>query len=273
MTLAARQVSFAYHRKQTPAVAAVDLELQPGEVLALVGPNGAGKSTLLALLAGWRQPQSGEVLLDGKALHQWPARQRARRVAFLPQQVSPLYDLPVAEVVASGRYPRQGSWAGPDAVDRAAITQALAETGADHLVDRSFSTLSGGERQRVLVASVLAQEPRLLLLDEPTGALDLHHRVRVFSLLRAAADDGRGVAVVTHDLNLAALFADRVVLLADGRVTMAGSVDEVLSQATLEQTYGRELVVVAHPDGLHPAVLPAWDRGQMTGDPASGGSP
>jgi iron complex transport system ATP-binding protein len=163
----------------------------------------------------------------------------------------------VAELVATGRYPQQTGWAGQDASDRAAVMQALAATDTDSLADRHYSTLSGGERQRVLVASILAQEPDVLLLDEPTGSLDLHHRVQVFRLLRNAATGGRGVAVVTHDLNLAALFADRVALLVAGRLALVGPPGEVLGQDTLEQAYGAELVVLPHPDGVHVAVLPS----------------
>ena len=257
MTLVAAKVSYAYRRGAPLAVDRVDLVLHPGHVVAIVGPNGAGKSTVLALLAGWRQPQDGQVQLEHRPLRQWPARQRARRLAYLPQQVTPLYDLAVAEVVATGRYPRQATWSGLDADDRNAVDRALEQTDTAHLAGRSFTTLSGGERQRVLVASVLAQEPNLLLLDEPTGSLDLHHRVQVFALLRAAADEGRGVAVVTHDLNLAALFADRIVLLVAGRVEVTGTPDRVLSPTTLAPAYGRELVVLPHPHGTHPAVLPA----------------
>jgi iron complex transport system ATP-binding protein len=257
LILTAHAVTYAYHRGSPPAINGVDLQVNRGEVLAVVGPNGSGKSTLMAVLAGWLQPQQGRVELAERPLQQWPARQRARHLAYLPQQVAPLYDLTVNELVATGRYPQQTGWTGQDATDRAAVEQALAATDTAGLATRSYSTLSGGERQRVLVASVLAQEPEVLLLDEPTGSLDLHHRVQVFRLLRNAAVAGRGVAVVTHDLNLAALFADRVVLLVAGQVALVGPPDEVLGQQTLEQAYGAELVVLPHPDGVHMAVLPA----------------
>jgi iron complex transport system ATP-binding protein len=261
LILTAHAVTYAYHRGGLPAIKSVDLQVNRGEVLAVVGPNGSGKSTLMAVLAGWLQPQHGRVELAERPLQQWPARQRARRLAYLPQQVAPLYDLSVDELVATGRYPQQTGWAGQDATDRAAVEQALAATDTADLATRSYSTLSGGERQRVLVASILAQEPEVLLLDEPTGSLDLHHRVQVFRLLRNAATAGRGVAVVTHDLNLAALFADRVVLLVAGQVVMVGPPGEVLGQQILEQAYGAELVVLPHPDGTHVAVLPA--RGEL----------
>ncbi len=257
MILAARGLGFAYGAGLAPAVAEVDLELAEDEILALVGPNGAGKSTLLALLAGWQRPQAGTVELEGRPLESWPARQRARRLAFLPQQVAPLYDLSVIEVVMAGRHPHRAAWAPPATADRAAVVAAMAATDTAPLARRAFATLSGGERQRVLVASVLAQDPRALLLDEPTASLDQHHRVQVFRLLRAAADGGRGVAVVTHDLNLAALAADRVALLVGGRLERVGTPAEVLRQEVLEAAYGPELVVVPHPRAAgRPAVLP-----------------
>ncbi len=257
MTLAARGVSFAWERGESPAVDGVDLRVGRGELVAVVGPNGAGKSTLLGLLSGWLTPRSGSVELEGKALDRWPARERARRLALLPQDAAPLYDLTVAEVVAMGRHPHRGAWAPLDARDRRVVAAVLAATDTRGLRHRRFATLSGGERQRVLLASVLAQEPAVLLLDEPTASLDLHHGAEVFRQLGRAAREGTGVLAVTHDLNLAALFADRVVLLARGRVAVEGAPSDVLTEEILRRVYGPELVVVDNPASGRPAVLPA----------------
>lgn len=256
MSLAARGLTFAYAEGAAPAVSGVDLELDPGELIVVVGPNGSGKSTLLALLAGWRRPQAGGVLLDDRPLASLSHRERARQVAYLPQAVAPLYDLTVREVVASGRHPHRGPWGIGNGGDRAAIDEAMAATATAELASREFASLSGGEQQRVLVASVFAQQPRWLLLDEPTASLDVHHRVAVLDVLRAAVGRGSGVVLVTHDLNLAALFADRVVLLVEGRRHATGAPAEVLVQSLLEAAYGPELIVVQHPEVPRPVVLP-----------------
>ena len=257
MTLRASGLVFSWRRGAPPAVDGVDLAIGPGELVAVVGPNGAGKSTLLGLLSGWLRPSAGTVELQGRPLSRWPARERARRLALLPQDAAPLYDLTVLEVVATGRHPHRGPWAPLDLHDRRIVAAVMAATDTAPLRDRSFATLSGGERQRVLLASVLAQEPAVLLLDEPTASLDLHHGVEVFRHLARAAREGTGVLAVTHDLNLAALFADRVVLMDRGRTVRAGPPSRVLTADTLRAVYGPDLAVVAHPTADRPAVLPA----------------
>ena len=256
MSLTAEDLLFRWEPGAVPAVNGVSLELGPGELVALVGPNGSGKSSLLALLAGWRRPEAGEVRLEGRPLAAFPPRERARRLAFLPQQVAPLYELTVAELVATGRYPWLGGVPSPGPGDPA-VRRALAAADLEPLADRPFGSLSGGERQRALVAATLAQEPRWLLLDEPTASLDLHHAVAIFRVLEASARDGLGVLVVTHDLNLAALFASRVVLLRGGRLEGLGPPEEVLTAESLRRAYGPEVLVTVHPATGRPAVLPA----------------
>jgi len=255
VTLVARGLRFAWEADAPPAVDGVSLELRPGELLALVGPNGSGKSSLLAVLAGWRPPREGSVELERRSLASFRPRDRARLLAYLPQQVAPLYDLTVAELTATGRYPWGGPVPGPP-VDDPAVARALEATGLTGLARRGFGTLSGGERQRALLASVLAQETRWMLLDEPTASLDLHHAVAIFRLLEAAASGGRGVLVVTHDLNLAALFATRVALMRGGRLEAVGPPGEVLTATLLQRAYGPEVLVGPHPEGGRPSVLP-----------------
>jgi len=256
MSLAAKDLTFAYEPGAAAAVDRVDLRVSAGEVTAVVGPNGAGKSTLLALLAGWLTPTRGEVIVDGRPLRGLGARRRARRLAYLPQQVTPLYDPLVEDVVAAGRFPHRSPWAALGPADRRSIDDALTATETSALRRRHLSTLSGGERQRVLVASALAQDPAILLLDEPTASLDLHHQVELFRLLRSVAAAGRAVVVVTHDLNLASLYADRLLLMTDGTVVRRGTAKEVLTSSDLKAAYGPALVVVPHPVTGRPAVLP-----------------
>ncbi len=261
MSLVAEHLCHRWEPGGPEAVRDLSLALAPGELLAVVGPNGSGKSTLLALLAGWLRPVSGRVVLEGRPLETLRPGERARSLAYLPQQVAPLYDLTVAELAATGRYP----WGGPvpgSPVDDPSVARALTATGLDALASRPFGTLSGGERQRALLASVLAQETRWMLLDEPTAALDLHHAVTIFHLLGEAAAGGRGVLVVTHDLNLASLHATRIALLSGGTLEAVGPPEAVLTTERLERAYGPEVLVSRHPETGRPAVLPRRGGGR-----------
>lgn len=231
------------------ALDGVDLSIDGG-LVGLLGPNGSGKSTLLRCAAGLLRPGAGTVRLGGQELGRLDRLERARRVAFLPQRVESLYALPVHEVVALGRHPhRPAPWARPGATDRAAVERALAAAQVEGLADRAFDSLSGGERQRVLLASMLAQGGELLLLDEPTTALDLHHQVRLFRLLRERAGAGQPVVCALHDLNLAARWCHRVVLLQGGRVRADGPPADVLDEALLGEVYGDGLRVFEGPHG------------------------
>lgn len=246
-TIRADEVSYAY-AGGPDAVRGATLHLARGQVTGIIGPNGSGKSTLLRLLAGMAQPRAGEVLIAGSRACEMPARQRARRVAYLPQTVAPLFGLTVDETVALGRYPHTTGLGGLSRVDHAAVARAMARAGVLGLRGRVFTELSGGERQRVLLAGVLAQEPEFLLLDEPTAALDLHHEAEVFALLRALAGEGYGVCVVTHDLSLAAAHCDALLLLAgDGATVAQGAPGAVLTAEALSRAYGARVIVAAHP--------------------------
>ncbi len=201
----------------------VSLAVAGGEIVALVGPNGAGKSTLLRVLAGDAAPTAGRVLIDGRSIGSYRPRELARRRAVLPQQTVLPFAFTVREVVEMGRFARRGE------DDLAAIGRALVAAEASHLADQVFSTLSLGEQARVSLARVLAQEAPILLLDEPTAALDLRHQGIVMALARRMAHDGGMSVVVLHDLNLAATWADRIVLIADGAVIADGAPIEVLT--------------------------------------------
>jgi iron complex transport system ATP-binding protein len=203
----------------------VTFEAAEGELIALIGRNGAGKSTVLDLIAGTRRPTAGTVSLEGRPLQTWTATERARRIVHLPQAVPAELPFTVEQLVLMGRYPHADRWFESDA-DRRAAVQAM--TTCDCLVFRSrrASTLSGGERQRVLLAACLAQEPRLLLLDEPSTFLDVDQQLRCFSLLRDEAISGRACIAVTHDLNLALTFCTRIIVLAGTTVACDMSVSE-----------------------------------------------
>jgi iron complex transport system ATP-binding protein len=242
--------------KAEAVVKRVSIELRKGRVFSIAGPNGAGKSTLLAALAGIAKPKSGRVLFMGRNLFDLKRRERARQVGFLPQTVRPSIPYTVGEIVHLGRYAHGTGLAFETLDDRDAVERALAQTSTSHLADRLFSELSGGERQRVLIASVLAGEPLVLLLDEPTASLDISGSIGVFETLRQSAKEGRTVGVVTHDLNLAGQFSDDMVLMAEGNIIASGEPQTVLNRSSLEKAYGGGFLLVERPDSPVPAVLP-----------------
>lgn len=216
----------------------VELETRPGEVLGLVGPNGSGKTTLLRLMAGTLVPQAGRVLLDGRPIQSYSARQRARRVAVLSQEHPLAFAFTVREVVAWGRLPHRGRWQPWRSGDAHAVERALAWTELTVLADRPVQALSGGERQRVFVALALAQQPGHLLLDEPTAHLDLKHQLAAMALIKRLADEGTGIVVALHDLNLAGRHVDRLALLHAGRVVALGDPTDVLTPARIAEVWG-----------------------------------
>jgi iron complex transport system ATP-binding protein len=221
----------------------VDISARAGEVLALVGPNGAGKSTLLGALAADLPASEGVVHVHGRPADGWSAPELALRRAVLPQSTSLSFPFTVEEVVRMGRAP----WAGTDADDDSAVREAMAATEVGAFAARSFAALSGGERARVALARVLAQRAPLLLLDEPTAALDLRHQELVLRICRARAHAGDAVVVVLHDLGLAAAYAHRVAILCAGRVAADGPPAEVFTDRLLTDVYSQPIEVFAHP--------------------------
>ncbi|WP_354644253.1 heme ABC transporter ATP-binding protein [Kitasatospora camelliae] len=244
-------------------LAGADLCLRAGEVLALLGPNGAGKSTLLSVLAGDTAPTAGEVRLLGRPPTAHPSVELARHRALLPQSSELSFPFPAGEVVRMGRAPWAGTTA--EAEDAAAVAAAMAATECSAFAERPFTSLSGGERARVALARVLAQRTPLLLLDEPTAALDLRHQELVLRVARERAAAGDGVVVVLHDLSLAAAYADRVALLAAGATVATGPVAEVLRAPLLSEVYGHPVEVLPHPRTGVPLVLPDRGRGAPRG--------
>ncbi|MFE7568841.1 heme ABC transporter ATP-binding protein [Streptomyces sp. NPDC057539] len=232
----------------------VGLDARAGEVLALVGPNGAGKSTLLAALAADLRPDRGEIRIAGRPAHDWSAPELALRRAVLPQAAALSFPFPVAEVVRMGRAP----WAGTarEDEDEAAVAGAMAATETTEFAARPFSALSGGERARVALARVLAQRAPLLLLDEPTAALDLRHQELVLRVCRERAAAGDAVVVVLHDLGLAAAHADRTAVLRDGAVAAVGPPTEIFRDELLSRVYRQPVEVFPHPRTGAPLVVP-----------------
>jgi iron complex transport system ATP-binding protein len=246
----------------------VSLDVARGELVALAGPNGAGKSTLLRLLSGELAPEAGAVELDGMPLPRLGPDALGRVRAVMPQETVLQFAFTVREVVTMGRHPHRRT---PRAErDAAAVATALRSTDVEPLAGRTFPTLSGGERARTTLARVLAQEAPLLLLDEPVAALDLRHQEQALQVARRVADEGGAVVAALHDLNLAGAYADRVVLLRDGRVAGAGRPWHVLCSELLEAVFGHPVVVVRSPSGGGPLVVPVRSA---AGAAASGSRP
>lgn len=228
----------------------VDLELAAGEQVALLGANGSGKSTLLRVLSGLMAPTEGRVELFGRPIESWDRRELARSVTVLPQGMELPHGFRVSEVVALGRIPHAHSWFATSADDEAAVSRALADADVTDLADRGVDELSGGERQRVLVALALAQEPNLLLLDEPTVHLDVAHQLALIGLLeRLRTARGVTVLAVLHDLNLAARFADRALLLDGGRLVAGGPERGRFDLRRLSDAFGVSIAEATTADG------------------------
>ena len=232
----------------------VTVSLRAGEVLAVLGPNGAGKSTLLGVLAGDLRPDAGEVLFDGRPLHSWGLGDLSRRRGVLLQDNATAFGFTVHEVVRMGRAPWRRT---PQAAeDEEAVFEAVASADIGGLVDRAVPSLSGGERARTAFARVLAGRTGALLLDEPTAALDLGHQEALLSLAREHARAGDAVLIILHDLNLASAYADRVMLLRDGRVAADGAPEEVLTATTVSEVYRTPVEVIPHPATGRAIILP-----------------
>jgi len=236
-TLFAKELRFAIDDERW-RVDGVSLDLSAGEMLCVVGPNGAGKSTLLKLIVGLLKPLAGQIELAGRSLSDYSAIERARHIAYLPQSPGAPAGLSVADLVRLGRHPHRRFGLFESTADMNVVASALKLTQMNDFADRLLTTLSGGEAQRAHLSAALAQQPRLLVLDEPTANLDLLHQLRIFSLLRSLAD-GQEMAViaVTHDLNTAHTYADRVLLLDQGRPAAFGTPDQVLTADRLESVY------------------------------------
>jgi iron complex transport system ATP-binding protein len=239
----------------------INLEVAAGEVVALVGPNGAGKSTLIRVLSGVLPAKSGQAQIDGEDLLTLPPAQRARRVAVVPQMIHLPESFTASEIVLMGRTPHLPLWGGESKHDCEVSWAAMRRTNIENLADRPAGELSGGEQQRVVLARALTQEPRVLLLDEPTSHLDLKHQVTVLELVRdLARSEQLAVLVTLHDLNQAAAYADRVALMQRGEIVASGPAAEVFTAERLSQVYDVNIAVSQHPSRGTPVVLAEGPR-------------
>jgi len=254
---ALRCAGVTVHRGRRELLHEVNLTVRAGDCLALVGPNGAGKTTLLKTLLGLVRPAAGAVLLDDVPLHTLDARTRGRFAAYVPQTLDAVPAFRVREVVAGGRHPHRARFGGLTPADDAAIDRALAACGLASLAERTFDTLSGGERQKTLIAAALAQDPAVLLLDEPATALDPAVQLELLAILRAWHGAGRALVLVSHDLQWPAALGGRVVALRNGRIATEGPADEVLTPERLGAIYDATFAAVTTPAGRR-LVLPQW---------------
>jgi len=250
-----KKVSVQLNR--VPILRGLSLTVGAGEITGLIGPNGAGKSTLMKTLAGFLEPDSGQVLLQDRPLSHWKSHERAQRLGYLPQGGHIHWPLAVERAVELGRIPHQAAWQPLSGVDRAAVRHAMEQTDIVHLSGRSVDTLAGGEKTLVMLARVLAGNPAAILADEPVAGLDPNHQLQVMELLSLLARQGRAVLVVLHDLSLAARFCQKLFFIKEGGLIAAGSPQEVLTAENLKTGYSIEARLTSGPDGLD--ILP-WKR-------------
>ena len=245
-----------YRRHRQPALDGVSLDVPTGAITAVVGPNGSGKSTLVRALLGRVPLSGGSVSVGGTDAVMLTRAEIARRVAVVTQREDAIFPITVRDYVALGRLPHRGAWSADGADDRAAVAAAMDATEVSALGDRAIDELSGGEWQRARFARALAQGGEAFVADEPTTFLDVAHAMAVFAVLGRVAREGRAVLLISHDLNLVARFADRLVLLSQGRVAAAGSVDDVMRADILEPVYQWPLVVSRDPAVGAPSLVP-----------------
>jgi iron complex transport system ATP-binding protein len=253
--LEARNITVNYDDRV--AVVDVSLRARPGQLIAIVGPNGAGKSTLLRALNHSVKAVSGDVLLEGRPLESYARRAIARRIAVVAQEADLRFPVTVMEFVLGGRYAWSSAWGWESEQDVEIARRILRETELEDFEGRLMNELSGGERQRAVVARALATEAKIFLLDEPTANLDLAHQATMLRLIRGRCDDQQSAAiVVTHDINLAAEFADQVMLLKKGREVAVGSPQSVFTPELLRKVFDLEVLVDAHPVSGAPRITP-----------------
>ena len=255
---ALRGVGFGYRygKECVPVLDDVSLEFPVGRFVCILGPNGSGKTTLLRCMLGLLLPQKGHILLNGSSLNRYSPRELARLIGHVPQESQPAFDYSVLQVVLMGRSPHMSRFGIESASDLELARDCLRQTDTGHLERRGFDELSSGERQRVVIARALAQQPRILLLDEPTSFLDIAHQLQVFQLLTRLVGQGITVVCISHDVNLAGQFADELALLQSGRVVAFGQPAAVLTAKNIAQVYGVQADVIEHPRTGRPIILP-----------------
>ena len=256
MRVRAESIVVRYPALAVPALDGVSLDVPAGSLYAVFGPNGSGKSTLMRALLGLSTLSAGRIFFDERPADAWSRRDVARAVGAVQQSESFAFPLTTREMVEMGRYPHLGPLAPPAEADRAAVERALAACDITDLAGRDVTTLSGGELQRARVARALAQEPRALVLDEPTASLDIRHVMEILELLRASADRGMTILLITHELEGVARFADRMLLLSRGRVAAEGTVTDVIREDVLREVYDWPISVESNHGSSTPRIVP-----------------
>lgn len=249
-----KEVTFSYNGRKV--IDSLSLKINAGEMVGLIGPNGAGKSTLLRLLSKILSPEKGAVYFQNRRMDHISTKELAREMAVLPSETFIAYDFSVLEIVKMGRAPHLSFWSEGDERDLSIVQSALQAVGIEHLAERNIHSLSSGERQMAFLAQALAQEPRAILLDEPTVHLDLPHQLAIFSLLKKWNQEKElTIVLVSHDLNLASQFCGRIVLLHGGKIIKDGVPEEVVTKENLKEVYGVELTVMANPHSGLPTLF------------------
>jgi len=244
--ISARNIDFSYTEK--PVMENVSFSVEEGQIAAIIGPNGSGKTTLLKIINGTLFPDAGEMLIDGKDTKEWLRKEIAKKVAIVPQDISIIFPFYAEEIVLMGRFPHLNNYRFEDKNDYKIVFEAMEKTDTLAFARRRFNELSAGERQRVLIARALAQEPKVLLLDESTVFLDLKHQVQFLTLLRQLNASEQLTAIfVTHDINLAAQNADRIILLDCGKIYAIGNPAEVITAAHIKEVYDVESLIDRNP--------------------------
>lgn len=264
ITLELRDISLSYNHNLV--VKKVSFKVMPGEMVGLIGPNGCGKTSIIKAVSRVIPLRSGEILLEGKEITHIPRRDLARLVGVVPQNPYVPETFTVFEMVLLGRNPHLGLLRNEGARDLTVVAWAMERTAVASLVGRRMGELSGGERQRVIIARVLAQEPKAILLDEPTANLDISHQVEILDLIqRLCREKNLTVLLALHDLNLAAQYCDRLLLIKAGRIYAEGTPSAVITPANIREVYGAESCVYPHPVNQLPVVLPSGGDGRRGG--------
>lgn len=241
----------------------INLAVEKGEFVAIIGPNGSGKSTLVKCLTGYLQPKKGEVLLEGKNIRLWKHRERAGKLAVLHQETGDPLPFRVKEYVELGRYPHRSFFGALDAKDMECISSAMMRAGVARLENRKLTELSGGERQMVYLARALAQNPEIIVLDEPVSHLDIGHAVSIMDVMASLNNSGSAVVTVLHDINIASDYADRIIALKDGAVFAEGPPSRVMDYKIVEQLFNTVCVVRENPISGRPFVYPVPGKFKM----------
>jgi iron complex transport system ATP-binding protein len=251
------KLSFSYNGNYV--INDINFIAKRGEFVGILGPNGAGKSTLLKLIDRLIIPQSGNIYIEERLIKNFSRKELAQKIAFVQQDFKTAFNFTVLDIVLMGRYPHQESYFTYNKHDKEIVVKAMEATDCEHLMSRDFYSLSGGERQRVVLASALAQEPDILLLDEPTTALDLKHQIHFYKIIRKLqSENNMTILNVTHDINLLIQFCDRFIIIKDGHVVSDGGIADIIRKEILQEVYGTSLEMIIHPQSKRPVVLPTF---------------